>query len=184
MIKKIWKDPVWSKVIAVGILGILASIVTYFFGVWPAIISTLIQVWEYVLETTLIPRWLLGLMWIPCLLLVIVIFSEIKEKLSKKETVTNWKSYTRDNFFGLQWSWRYIDNKINNLHSFCPECEYQIFPKEVNGGYSAVPIFEGSCDDCGYSIGAFEGYPDDLSEKVQLKIQKAVRTGKWVNHQN
>jgi|GEM_PF-1948370 len=183
MIKRAWKDPVWSKVIAAGILTVFASAATYFLGAWPVISSALIQAWEFILGSTLMPRWLLGLMSIPCILLIVAIFTEIKEKLSKKETAKSWKSYKRDNFFELLWSWRYVGNRIDNLHSLCPRCEYQILPKDV-AAYAVVPRFEWSCDDCGYSAGSFEGHPQELLQKVELKIQKATRTGEWVNRQN
>lgn len=178
MIKGIWKDPVWSKVIATGILAAIASIGTYIFGVWPAIGSVISQGWSFIVARTPTPNWLLGLMAIPCLLVIFVLLLGIRERLSESEPAKTWKSYTRDNFFGLLWSWSYTGNQIDNLHALCPQCEYQILPKDVSS-YTVVPRFDCSCDDCGYSAGSFEGYPDELHQKVKLKIQKALRTGQW-----
>ena len=145
--------------------------------------AALSQAWAYVLGSTLIPRWLLGVIIIPCILLVIAILSGLKDKFSDKNTAVSWRNYTSDNFFGLLWSWRYIGNQIDNLHSLCPHCKYQILPRDV-AAYAVVPRFECTCDDCGYSAGSFEGYPEELRQKVQLKIQKATRTGDWVHRQN
>lgn len=50
MIKEIWKDPVWSKVITTGILAIIASIGTYLFGVWPTVGRALSQATEIFLS--------------------------------------------------------------------------------------------------------------------------------------
>ncbi|WP_413664871.1 hypothetical protein ACG1BZ_06285 [Microbulbifer sp. CNSA002] len=182
MLKGIWKDPVWSKVIATGILAVIASFGTYIFGVWPEIGSAFSQAWSFTIASTSTPNWLLALMAIPCILLIFSVLVEIKGKISASEPTKTWKSYTRDNFLGLLWSWRYTGNKIYNLHSLCPQCEYQILPKDVSA-FSAVPRYDYSCEDCGYSAGSFEGYPEDLLQKVQLKIQKGLRTGQWESRQ-
>ena len=183
MIKETWKDPVWSKVIATGILAAIASIGTYLFGVWPIICSAISRGWSFIAGSTPTPNWLLGLMSIPCILFIFALLANIRGRFSEIEPTKTWKSYTRDNFFGLLWSWRYVGNQIDNLHSLCPQCEYQILPRNASS-YSAVPRYEYSCHDCCYSAGSFEGYPDELNQKVQLKIQKAVRTGQWSGKQN
>jgi DNA-directed RNA polymerase subunit RPC12/RpoP len=79
--------------------------------------------------------------------------------------------------------WRYSGNRIDNLHSLCPRCQYQILPKD-SSSYAAAPRYEYKCDDCGYSAGTIKGYPEELHQKVELKIQKAVRTGEWREKQN
>jgi hypothetical protein len=183
MIKGIWKDPVWSTVIATGILTAVASIGTYLFGVWPAIGSAIRKGWDFTVASTPTPNWLLGLMAIPCIIFILALIADIRGRFSENKTTKTWKSYTRDNFFGLLWSWRYSGNQIENLHSLCPRCEYQILPKAASS-YVSVPIYDYSCDDCGYSAGSFESYPDELHQKVQLKIQKALRTGQWAGNQN
>ncbi|MDX1505144.1 MAG: hypothetical protein R3221_05475, partial [Spongiibacter sp.] len=169
--------------IATGILAVIASIGTYIFGVWPAIGSRLSQALSFTIASTPTPNWLLGLMIIPCILLIFSMLVAIKDKLSESESTKTWKSYNKDNFFGLLWSWRYTGNQIDNLHSLCPRCEYQILPSDASS-FSAVPRYDYSCEDCGYSAGSFVGYPEELYQKVQLKIQKALRTGQWARGQN
>ena len=183
MIKGAWKDPVWSKVIATAIISAIASVATYIFGVWPAFGSALSQALSFMIASTPTPNWLLGLMAIPCILLIFAVLVELKGKLLATEPNKTWESYTKDNFWGLLWSWHYTGNQIDNLHSLCPRCEYQILPRDESS-YSAVPRYDYSCEDCGYSAGSFEGYPEDLHQKVQLKIQKAVRKGQWARDQN
>lgn len=177
MINKIWKDPVWSKVISAGILALIASVSAYFLGAWPTIKVALSQAWSFVLSSTSVPNWIIGIMAVPCLLLGYVILIGIKEWLIGESGV-GFKNYTKDNFFDLLWVWRYSGNEIDDLHSLCPRCQYQILPKDA-ASFAAVPRYEYTCDDCGYFVGFIEGYPDELHQKVKLKIQKSLRTGEW-----
>jgi hypothetical protein len=180
MIKSLWKDPVWSKVIATGILALLTYLGAYLLGLSPAIIAFFAQSWGFFTATSSVPNWLIGLMTIPCLVLGWALVVELKSRMSAEVTEpVNWNSYQRDNFFGLLWGWRYSGNSIEGLHSLCPNCEYQVLPRDVSS-YIAVPRFECKCEDCGYSAGSFKGEPRELLHKVELKIQKELRTGNWV----
>jgi len=178
MINKVWKDPVWSKVIATGILAILVSVGTYFLDFWPSIKVALNNSWSFIFSSTYVPNWLVGIMTLLCVLFIYAILIELKGNPPKEELEKTFKYYTKDSFLGLLWCWRYAGNQIDNLHSLCPHCEYQILPKN-SSSYSAAPGYEYSCDDCGYSAGLIEGYPENLNQKVKLKIQKTIRTEQW-----
>ena len=172
MFKKLWKDPVWSKVIATGLIALIASAGVYLLGWLPTLIDVLAKFWNFVIASSSVPNWLIGLMAIPCLLLCWALVVELKDKITASDSEPiNWKSYKRDNFFGLLWVWRYSGNSIEGLHSLCPNCEYQILPRDASA-FAAVPRFECKCDDCGYSAGSFEEDPRELLHKVELKIQK------------
>ncbi len=179
MIKELWKDPVWSKVIATGVIALLASAGAYLLGLLPVIINFFVHLWSFVTASSSVPNWLIGIMVIPCLMLCWALVVELKDRLTPETSEpANWKSYQRDNFFGLLWVWRYSGNRIENLHSLCPNCEYQVLPREASA--FGIDRFECKCDDCGYSAGSFEGEPRELLQKVELKIQKEVRTGNWI----
>lgn len=183
MIKEIWKDPVWSKVIATGILAIIASVGAYLLGIWGDIGLIISQSWAFICESTFTPNWLLGLMSIPCILIIVALIEEARDKFIEKEPVLSYKNYNKDEFFGLTWAWRYLNGGVDNLHSLCPHCEYQILPKN-SSIYIAAPSYEYSCDDCNYSAGSFEGHPENINQRVKLKIQQNLRTGQWVKKQN
>jgi hypothetical protein len=63
MLKKIWTDPVWSKVIANGIWAagavIVAAIVAYVVGWGHSIAAAVSKIISLVAASTLIPNWLL-----------------------------------------------------------------------------------------------------------------------------
>lgn len=184
MIKKIWKDPVWSKVIATGVIAFLSYTGAYLFGLLSTITTFFIQLWSFLTTSSSVPNWLVGIMTIPCLMLCWFLVVEFKDRIaSENSELVNWKSYQRDNFFGLIWVWRYSRNSIEGLHSLCPICEYQVLPKNASA-FAVAPRFECICDDCGYSAGSFEGEPCELLHKVELKIQKELRTGHWRKKQS
>ena len=178
MIKAIWKDPVWSKIIAAGMLGLITIIGTYLTGVWPVIVKWIIHAWNFITSNTSTPNWLLGLMTILCVLFIFLVLVNIKDRFSQSKPVITYRSYTKDNFEGLLWSWDYFGNRIDQLQSLCPECHYEILP-QVASSYYPGPLYDYSCEECGYTAGTKEGYPDDLNQKIELKIQKNVRTGQW-----
>jgi hypothetical protein len=99
MIKSLWKDPVWSKVIATGILALLTYLGAYLLGLSPAIIAFFAQSWGFFTATSSVPNWLIGLMTIPCLVLGWALVVELKSRMSAEVTEpVNWNSYQRDNF--------------------------------------------------------------------------------------
>ena len=58
-LKKIWRDSVFSEVIAGAILAIGALFYTYFSGWWPSIAALASKSISLVLASTLVPNWLL-----------------------------------------------------------------------------------------------------------------------------
>jgi hypothetical protein len=70
LFRKIWNDPVGSKVISVGILGALTSFVTYFLVYWSKIYIWLQNILSYLTLPIVIPLWLLVLL----ILLFLAIF--------------------------------------------------------------------------------------------------------------
>ncbi len=183
MLMKIWKDPVWSKIIATAILVLFGGIGTYFLGAWPDLLKDLIKLVEFLNSTNPVKNWVIGLALIPWLLIGFIILALIVESFKKKEPSLNWHSYTSDTFFGLKWQWSYSSNNITDIYSFCPRCQYQIFAKNVSG-YIAIPHYQYACDDCGYCAQNNDVEPHELEHRVKLKIQKNIRTEEWLKQKN
>jgi hypothetical protein len=77
--KFIWKDPVWSKVIATGIISLLAFLAAKYTKVWPLIISK-----------TAIPNWLFFI------LIIIFLFFTYSKLRKGKRTTSEEYSICRD----------------------------------------------------------------------------------------
>ena len=52
MFKKLWKDPVWSKVIATGLIALIASAGVYLLGWLPTLIDVLAKFWNFVIASS------------------------------------------------------------------------------------------------------------------------------------
>lgn len=181
MIKKLWNDPVWSKVIAGVILAAGATIVTYLLNWWPIIGQATRSSYNYAFHTSNISNWLLGLiviLSIPTILFVIALFWG-KIHPQKTKNGPDWQSYRSDIYFGLRWRWEYFDDgTIHNLYTFCPNCDFQIYPHNASA-FRFIDRIGFHCDSCGKNLGELDDSSSSLENKVRRFIQQKIRTGSW-----
>jgi hypothetical protein len=119
----IWKDPVWSKVIAGGLTFVIASSTTWLYGLWEiSSVATSIQnVLFYRLD---VPVWLAALI-VPALISVVPVFNV----LIKREKKPEFSNYTRDIILGITWTWSWSPANwegsyaMENIRARCPECK-------------------------------------------------------------
>lgn len=181
-IKEIWKDPVWSKVIAAAILAACAALVATLQGWWPAIRGVVAIAWNWLGESSRHPNWLLIALWLAlALLLISIIFIVIasfnSEPRSQKHS---WKSYTTDHFFGLQWTWKLDDSGlIYDVFALCADCKCQVYSRRV--GHYREDKYGFYCDVCENDKAIFNSAPDFIEQKVKLRIAKNLRTGEWAS---
>jgi hypothetical protein len=179
MMKSIWKDPVWSAVIAASVISIAGFLGSYFLGYWPKITSSVAFTWEFLTASSHVPHWVLGLLFLgfaPTIFLLLVgIWVLIR---GDSGTPAPWTSYTSDNFFGLHWRWRYVAGDISNLNSFCPNCDFQVFPHQASS-YDFIDRIGFSCDSCKISLGQHEESHAQLNSKVKRFIQQKLRNDTW-----
>lgn len=180
MLKKIWNDPVWSKVIAAGILALIAVITTYL-DWWPNIWTFLSNSLAFIKAYSLVPNWLLaifGLLAIPTIVLITFFMYSLLKPNS--QNTPDWKTYTSDTFFGICWRWQYYNNAMNDMHTFCPHCDFQIFPQNASA-YNAVDRIAFHCDSCHRSLGSFNEPYISLENKAKRFAQQKIRNGSWTN---
>jgi len=178
IILKMWKDPVWSKVISAGIIAGVGIMISYFAGWLPTLITSFKSAWSWLFLTTSISNWLLLLISIPCLLVLYVFMLWLKSLI---EVEDNFQSYKSDTFFGLKWRWSYLyEGRISDddVHCFCANCDHQVYSQDASS-YSAVPKYNYDCPDCNNSIGNIDESLNQLKRSVILKVQKNIRNGQW-----
>jgi hypothetical protein len=131
MVKKIWNDPVLSKVIAAGILAIIVAIYSYFQGWWPTI-------GHWILFESKIPNWLL-------IILSVGTFWKIIDIVSKQFR-RDWQSYRKTKINGIVWRWDYnlygeLDK--HSVKAYCPRCDYDLYqfgnPDPTSSAITGVP---------------------------------------------
>ena len=182
MIKNIWKDPVWSKVIAAAIIAVLGFGGAYFAGLLPKFEIVVMHIWNFLIDKTSLNNWLIIVLSIPLIIMLILFFAYLKESNGEEHApgpLIDFTNYNSDTFFNMNWRWSLgSDGSPYAVTPFCPKCDYQIMPK-FDSSFRIAPRYAFICEDCGFDGGAFEGEYPQIEQKVILKIQKDIRTGKW-----
>lgn len=159
MIKKIWKDPVGSKIISVIIIGVGSSL-------W-SIISAMINKINFTDAWVDFWNLQLKLWWVAIILIVYIIVEFIRTKQTKKDFL----NYTQGEWSGTKWEWSWLYDretnkyKISNLHMLCPQCKTGVF--NVATMYSQ----NYECISCGYSIPVQAMSNKPYSSQVEKEIQ-------------
>jgi hypothetical protein len=179
--KKIWHDPVWSKVIATAIVAVLGWL-TYRLNWWPGwMTQRLARLWTYLLSPSIVPHWILFLLILvaaPSFIIVgVLIWTSLFPKTVRQNETPDWTSYRTDSFDGLRWRWRYLEKgRIDSLYSFCPVCDYQVFPDSTSRFADRIGF---QCESCGKNLGTHQGSYAHLESKVTRLIQQKLRTESW-----
>lgn len=174
MIKRIWNDPVGSKVIA-GLIGFaLASAGSYLAGWWPMMADLSLGAVAFTVAKSALPNWLIGLLAGAAAFLAYALFRTLWDH-RKAPTASD---YVSDEFFGIRWRWR-LGNDIWSLTPFCTRCDNQIIPRHASA-YHMVDKFEYKCDDCGALLRTIEEQPHEFEGRVIRQIQRKLRSGDWV----
>jgi hypothetical protein len=179
MLRKFWFDPVWSRVIATGIVAIAGWAVVYFAGWWPALLGAGGTALAFMGGATSVANWLLTLLALCAISVVVVIVAIAWSAIFQSQTrLLSFKSYTEDDFFGIHWRWRYDGNAPYGIVSFCPNCDLQLDPVNV-GAYHAVDHIAIRCNDCEITWGEFEMSRDELQNRMERRIHQKLRAGTW-----
>ena len=176
MLKALWKDPVWAAVIATGITALLGVVGTYVLGLWPAISNWASDAWKFITVSTPVSNWILGVLGLCTALAILAVVAGVWTSVSGRRSPLT--SYTTDTFFGLRWRWIYMGGTIDRLHTFCPKCDFQVFPLNASS-YRAVDRIAFRCDGCGEELGSFDENYESLESKATRLVQLKLRKGTW-----
>lgn len=173
LFKKLWHDPVWSKIISAAILGLAGAFYIYFGGWWSSIRRMGSSLAAFAWASTEIPNWLLAVL-ITCTALVIGTAGYAF--LAPTKILAPWLSYTSDVILGIKWRWRYGDKGlIYELWAYCPACDLQIYAHNASA-YHVVDRIVYYCEDCQKKVAEFEMSEGALTNLIERTIQKKIRT--------
>ncbi len=153
MLKKLWNDPVGSKVIAAAIVGLAGIALVSYRHWWSVIWLGITDAHAYLVSTTPVRHWVFGVLVLLSAMFVLLIISlAVSAYQPTRNPYDNllirigpdWASYTSDNFFGLKGSWKY-DGPDILFHAYRPHFDYQVFPDDTSGYSSRITFF---CDSC------------------------------------
>jgi hypothetical protein len=112
--------------------------------------------------------------------LVVLIWVLSMRSPEKPSPPASWASYTSDDFFGLDWRWHYsIYGEVESLASFCPHCDFQLYPESMDRMDSSGGSYRFRCDNCARDLGIVHESPSSLRSKVVRSIQRNQRSGQW-----
>jgi hypothetical protein len=185
-LKKAWHDPVWSKIIATAIIAFAAAAWAAYKNWWPAIWQGIVNgnatAWNYLLATTPVRHWLLGVLILVAVLFVILLISVAASLLPRTDPygklvsfAADWHSYTSDDFFNLKWRWLYQGGEIV-LNAYCPKCDYQVYPDDMSDFPNHINFY---CDFCKRRIVTQNESWGSMKGKVIRFIQQKIRTGTY-----
>jgi len=175
MVKKLWKDPIWSAVIATGIV----TVATYLLGYWPQMLRVVKSVPNLLATSLSIPLWVVALA-VPSLLLTLPLISTLR---SVKEP--RFLSYTSDTIFDINWSWRWLapgySNSYYTPHELLPRCPSCSSVLNIND-YSESLV---TCihENCSWEWsqqgrrGSRISHSSELDSRVRNEIDRRVHAG-------
>jgi hypothetical protein len=196
MLKKIWHDSVWSKVIAQGIIDVIktcivpvvlvfgavavAFLTAFLTGLWPKIFGFFQKSILFVLSSSQVPNWLLLILGVTTVLYGIKMGRTVIHRFVSKENEPAWKSYTEDLIEDIRWRWTYKDNIYipEQLASFCSKCDCMIIPNNTSSGPRREVRF--ICENCNEVIRFPQEYSNDVLQRVTLKIERKIRKRLWL----
>lgn len=179
MVKKLWRDPVWSAVIATGII----ALVTYLLGYWNQIWLTIKSAASLLATPLSFPLWVV-MVAVPVLLFTVpVIASLIASFRSAKEP--RFLSYTSDTIFDINWSWRWLPPSVYDSHYTmrdlvprCPSCAAVLEINDYCG--SLVQCINENCSwqwERQRRHGSRIGHSSELDSKVRNEIDRRLHAG-------
>jgi hypothetical protein len=182
MWKLAWKDPVWGAVIAAAIIGAIGAIGTFFLGYWPAIGGALGKAYHYLLASSSIPNWTIFALSAFALPTILLLFALTWQAVfPSRPPGPDWAKYTSDSFYGLVWRWRYFGDIMSDMSTFCPNCDFQVFPEQASA-YSFIDHISFHCVSCNRNLGSFEESFASLENKAKRFAQQKLRNGSWAGN--
>jgi hypothetical protein len=181
VLKNIWSDPVWSKVISIGVVGLLTAFWAYFSGYWGKITAAFIWLSDFFNQEVINPLWVMVIA-VPVLLLAIPTIIRLLPERKPRFT-----QYVNDNIFGIAWHWSwgkidYYSDKLHviGLHARCPECKSIL---EVNNFRPQLLLCINDACSWKWKRPSLSGKSisdySELGKKVMTEIDRKVTTGEF-----
>lgn len=183
IVKKIWKDPVVSAVIAGVVLAVAGSVWATLKGWWSTIGLGIAYGWHWLALSSSLPNWLLVVLSFCALAVVFLIAAIAISRLGGVgEPAVTWRSYRHDHYHGVDWQWSFEhgSGNVEWLTPLCPSCQCQLVRESPDYFQSSV-AFVLHCKHCRKNIAEFKDDYLQVLRDVGLLIQRKVRTGEWRN---
>lgn len=175
MLKRFTSHPVASGLIVSALAGVGGVVWASAVDAWPLVWAGLLRAFVFITADVITPRWFF---WLLCLLsaVAVVVPSIAWLKSLAPAPEPTWESYRTDVFFNVRWRWGYPVS-INELHPFCPKCDYRLVP--VGSDHFLHDWVDFECENCDTDLGRIRHSFTETKNKVVLKMDHKIRTGEW-----
>lgn len=148
------------------------------FGSW--IWKTFLIVYNYFLAKHVVYGWIISILTLLSLFATI----QLAVKLRKNRHGYH-KFYTKDNLFGVDWHWGYINGEIIHLWCLCPDCKSELVYSEfIPDRYNVLhdrknPKTDFTCEKCDINRISMPGNKNYVLGTVEREIRRKIRTEEW-----
>lgn len=167
--------------VAVAVLGPLALYLCrkWLIPIGDWLWGVVVLVWNWIFVSHAVPGWLIILLSsIAGVALSYVSLRIWKLILNYSAPGTQWTEFTRFEFKGVLWGWRYYDGQISSLVSYCPKSGCEML---VDGVEDYDLHTEYKCVRCGHTE-RISGRKHFVEETVTREIDRLLRLGEWKKH--
>ena len=137
----------------------------------------LVYLWELKSSTTVVTNWLLAVIVIFTLPTLLNVIGLALNRVRSAETLEiTWQSYREDLFYNIRWRWTYINNRLEDLRSYCANCDYEVFSKQNDRLNDDIHF---DCESCNSHLQTFDEPYLQIKSKIVRFIDRKIRNGQW-----
>lgn len=163
----VWHDPVFSKVIATGFVGLIGVVLAIYYISWNNLLKHFGLVYYFLFSKTSTYNWVLVLLVLIFCLYVFKIFN----LYINKEKIPAWSKVNTIQYLDINWRWENIGyERVKNIRPFCPACDLELHVHDdyMYGNKSTAAYY---CLNCGKIVKEIEFSSDGLKEIVKKQIE-------------
>ena len=171
------RNGVIASLIAGVILLMIPAVKEYFvrFILW--LWYGLLWCWEALVLSYSLPGWALFILVLFAVAGITIIGVAVVSLIGKASVDEPWHaSYVKDTIYGVEWRWRWVENRISDLWCYCPRCDAILVYNDRSHFYEKTDFI---CENCNHSVitsitGGDKAY---ALEAVTREIDRRIRTG-------
>jgi len=164
-----WHDPVWSKVIATGIVSLFATVGAYVFR--EPLSSLMLRCWDALIAGVVVSMWVVIFVSVYITITLYVFFKRFKMSTKHEPWRSVDKIILKMDNKNLLLRWANIGYECpGNIRLFCSDCDFEIEYNEDEWGPSTTLI----CSQCGFNM-KIQVTKFSLCERLKKTIQQKHR---------
>lgn len=174
--RAIWSDPVWSKVIASGILALLCVVAAAVTRFHEQSHAAFLAVRSALVGDVRVPAYAVALGGAAVLAAAVqVVMVATRRLLPFVVREAKWRQFREGDYHGMRWRWKVSDDGwVFDPKPYCPHCDCELRTRD-RSPYQAAPELLMGCDGCGFCAVLSTESEDDFVQTVKRLISRDLR---------